>query len=147
MLFRFLKQLHPKNWVISGLYLLNIFSKIFEKILKDKTLNFINKNNLLASEQFGFTTNSSTKQAITTIYDKFRDNLDNTQYTYAIFLDIEKAFDTIDQGSQTRGPRQILGSQSNFFYFDVSKENLGTTPWRVRGKALLSPAKLLRGLA
>ena len=39
-------------------------------------LNFINKNNLLASEQFGFTTNSSTEQAITTIYDKFLDNLD-----------------------------------------------------------------------
>ena len=41
--------------------LLNIFSKIFEKILKDKMLNFINKNNMLTSEQFGFTTNSSTE--------------------------------------------------------------------------------------
>ena len=32
-------------------------------------LNFINKNNLFASEQFGLTTNSPTEQAITTIYD------------------------------------------------------------------------------
>ena len=68
--------------------LLNIFSKIFEKILKDKMLNFINKNNLLASELFCFTTNIFTEQAITTIHDKFLDKRDNKQYTCAIFLDI-----------------------------------------------------------
>ena len=38
--------------------LLNVFSKIFEKLLRDKMLSFINKNNLLASQQFGFTTNT-----------------------------------------------------------------------------------------
>ena len=59
-------------------------------------LNFINKHNLLAFEHFGFTINSSTEQAITTIYDKFLDNLDNKQYTCAILLDIKKAFHTID---------------------------------------------------
>ena len=58
------------------LSLLNIFLKIFEKILKDKIQNFINNNYLLTSEQFGFTTKSSTEQAITIIYDKFLDNLD-----------------------------------------------------------------------
>ena len=69
--------------------LLNIFSKIFE-IPKNKMLNFINKNILLTSDQFGFTTNSSTEQAITTIYDKFPDNFNNKQYTCPIFLDIKK---------------------------------------------------------
>ena len=56
-------------------------------------LNFINKNNLLASKQFGFTTNSSTEKAITTIYDKFLDNVDNKQYTCSMFRDTKKAFD------------------------------------------------------
>ena len=59
-------------------------------------LNFINKNNLLTSEQFGFTTISSTEQAITTIFDALLDNLNNKQYTCAIFLDIKKAIYTID---------------------------------------------------
>ena len=52
--------------------------------------------NSLTSEQFGFTANIFTKQAITTIYDKFLDNLDNKPYTFAIFFDIKKVFDTID---------------------------------------------------
>ena len=59
-------------------------------------LNFVNKNNLITSEQFYITANSSTEQAIITIYDKFLDNLDNKQYTCAIFLDIKKAFDIVD---------------------------------------------------
>ena len=76
--------------------LLNIFSKIFKKVLKEKMMKFISNNNIIASEQFGFTTNSSTELAITTIYDNFIENLDKNQHTCAIFLDIKKAFDTID---------------------------------------------------
>ena len=41
-------------------------------------------------------TNSSSELAVTTIYDTFLDNLDKHLYTCAIFLDIKKAFDTID---------------------------------------------------
>ena len=76
--------------------LLNKLSKIFEKILKVKMLNFINQNNLLTFEQFDFTTNSSSKQAITTIFDKFLNNLGCKQKTCAICLDIKKTFDTIN---------------------------------------------------
>ena len=76
--------------------LLNLFSKIFEKVLKTRIMNFIDRYNMLSPEQFGFTTNSSTELAITTIYDKFLDNLDKNQYTCAIFLDIKKAFDSLD---------------------------------------------------
>ena len=59
-------------------------------------LNFINKNNLLASKQFGFTAISSTELAITTIYDKVLDNLDNKQHTCATFLNTKKAFNNTD---------------------------------------------------
>ena len=43
-------------------------------------MDFIDKYNILSPEQFEFTTNSSTELAITTIYDKFLDNLDKNQY-------------------------------------------------------------------
>ena len=51
---------------------------------------------VVAPEQFGFTTNISTELAITTIYDKLLDNLDKNQYTCTIFLDIKKAFDSLN---------------------------------------------------
>ena len=58
--------------------LLNIFSKMFKKILKGKILIFKHKNDLLTSNQIGFITDSATELAVsvTTIYDRFLENLD-----------------------------------------------------------------------
>ena len=59
----------------------------------------MNKNILLISKQISFKTNRFNDQAITTIYDNFLDKnniLCNKQYTCAIFLDMKKAFDSID---------------------------------------------------
>ena len=75
---------------------MNIFAKIFEKILKDKIMEFIDNNNILCSNQYGFRANNSIELAVTTIYDEFLENFDRKLYTCAIFLDIKKAFDTID---------------------------------------------------
>ena len=76
--------------------LLNIFSKIFEKILKEKTMEFIDNNNILSFNQYRFRANNSTDLAVTTVYDKFLKNLDRKFCACAIFLDIKKACDTID---------------------------------------------------
>ena len=53
-------------------------------------MDFIAKYNALAPKQFGFTTNSSTELAITTIYDKLLDNSDKNQCTCAVFRYISK---------------------------------------------------------
>ena len=94
--------------------LLNIFAKIFEKILKDKIMEFIDNNNILSSNQYGFRANNSTELAVTTIYDEFLENLDRKLCTCAIFLDIKKAFDTIDH--------QIL--LKKLYHYGFSRENL-----------------------
>ena len=75
--------------------LLQIFSKIFKKIIAEKMIKFINKNNTLSDSQFGFRTNSSTEMAVTSIYDKLLQNLDNKKITCSIFLDLRKAFDSV----------------------------------------------------
>ena len=91
------KTLTPKELgEFRRISLLNFFSKVFEKVLKSEFMNFNDKYDIPAPEQFGFTRNSSTEQAITTIFDKLLDNLDKNQDTCAIFLDIKKAFDFLD---------------------------------------------------
>ena len=79
--------------------LLPIFSKIFEKIIAQRMMNYINKNKILSASQFGFRTNSLTDLAVTSIYityDKLLQNIDDKKVTCSIFLDLQKAFDSVD---------------------------------------------------
>ena len=49
------KTTSPKELVeFRPVYLLTSFSKIFEKILKDRIMKFKNKNNILSPNQVGF---------------------------------------------------------------------------------------------
>ena len=73
----------------------SIFSKLFEKILDARMLRFLNKNNILTPSQFGFRTNSSTELAITTLYDKLLNNLNEKRVSFLLFLDLKKAFDSV----------------------------------------------------
>jgi len=76
--------------------LLSIFSKLFEKLIETKMMKFINKNKLLTPSQYGFRVNSSTELAITTFYDKLLRNINNKKITCSIFLDLKKAFDSVN---------------------------------------------------
>ena len=65
--------------------LLPVFSKLFEKILKVKFSDFLAKNKILTSSQFGSRENNSTELAIISYYDKLLNNLN--KITSSIFLD------------------------------------------------------------
>ena len=80
----------------SPISLLPVFSKVFEKKLKVKFSDFLAKNNILTSSQFDFRENNSTKLAITSFYDKLLNNLNENKITCFIFLDLRKAFDSVD---------------------------------------------------
>ena len=74
--------------------LLSSISKIFEKILYKRLYNFINEK--LTKRQYGFRAKHSTIQAITEMYTDIIESFDNKSMTIATFLDLSKAFDTID---------------------------------------------------
>ena len=76
--------------------LLSQFDKIFEKIIYNRIIDFIEKYNLLSDHQFDFRQNSSTIHAVTYIYDNLIKNVDKGFYSRCIFLDLSKAFDTVD---------------------------------------------------
>ena len=57
---------------------------------------FLNTNNLISNHQFGFRESFSTEYAILDIYEKLLSNLDKGLSSCAIFLDLAKAFDSVD---------------------------------------------------
>ena len=85
---------NPTNY--RPISLLPILGKLFEKILADRLLEFLNENNILTQNQFGFRKNYSTELAIADIYNNLLDNLEKKKHTCAVFLDLAKAFDSVD---------------------------------------------------
>ena len=57
---------------------------------------FFNNYNILYDYQFGFRTNYSTRLALVDSMDEILKILDSKQYALGIFLDLSKAFDSID---------------------------------------------------
>ena len=76
--------------------ILSTINKIFEKILHTRLTNYIENFNLLYKYQFGFRKNHSTEHALIEIVDQIRFSIDNSQLTCGIFIDLSKAFDTVD---------------------------------------------------
>ena len=60
------------------------------------TLYSIEKHNILSKHQFGFRKNRSTEDAILELTDKISKALDERKYTLGVFLDLSKAFDTMN---------------------------------------------------
>ena len=58
---------------------------------------FLNKHDILSSSQYGFfRSNMSTSQALLELVEEITSSLDNKKYSVGIFIDLKKAFDTID---------------------------------------------------
>ena len=74
--------------------LLSTISKIYEKIVHKRLYSFFNP--MFYNRQFGFRNKHSTIQAIMEMNSDVLESLDNKQKTIATFLDLSKAFDTID---------------------------------------------------
>ena len=70
-------------------------SKILEKVVNRQISDYLEKNYLLKTSQFGFRPRRSTELACTLLIDDIRKNIDNGFLTGAIFLDLSKAFDTV----------------------------------------------------
>ena len=76
--------------------ILPIFGKIFEKIIYSRLYSFFTSQMVIYDKQFGFRANHSTAHAVNYSINHILNNLEKKNYVIGIFIDLSKAFDTID---------------------------------------------------
>ena len=96
--------------------LLPSVSKIYEYIILDQLLDYMETNQLLSLQQFGFRRGYSTELAALRLTDHLTKEMDNFRMPVNVFLDLSKAFDTLDH--------EILLSKLKFYCVCDSGNNL-----------------------
>ena len=76
--------------------LLTSISKIFEKVAHRQLTNYFTHNKLFYKSQYGFRGEHSTEFASLELVDRIIDSFENKQTPISIYMDLSKAFDTLD---------------------------------------------------
>ena len=73
---------------------LNSISKIVEKIACKQLTTFLESQNLLFKHQYGFRKSKCTQDAVIYVHDYIGKNMNQKNFTGAMFVDLRKAFDS-----------------------------------------------------
>ena len=72
------------------------FSKILERIMGNRLYQYLNQNNILHNKQFEFRGGHSTDHPLINLVDNIYNSFNENKYTLGVFIDLSKAFDTVD---------------------------------------------------
>ena len=75
---------------------LPVFGKVMEKLIYRRLYSFFTSKGLIHENQFGFRKGHSTSHALNYSVEHIKSLLNNKQHVLGIFIDLSKAFDTID---------------------------------------------------
>ena len=76
--------------------LLSNIEKILEKLMYKRVYQFLTENNIIDDLQLGFRQNFSNARALINLTENIRQALDKGYFGCRIFVDLQKAFDTVD---------------------------------------------------
>lgn len=117
------------------------FSKIFEKVIKQRLTHFLKNNNILHDEQFGFEKFSNTTAACLNLTDFITKKSDERKFVACVFLDLRKAFDCVDHEILIAKLRNLNFSNIELELF---RTYLVNRTQRVRIDNVLSSMKLIK---
>ena len=128
------------------------FSKILERLVFNRCVSFINKQNIINDNQYGFRSGHSTYMAMIDLVDKVCNAVENNKQTVGIFLDLSKAFDTIDhdillcklmhygfRGTVIDWFKSFLSNRTQYVYYNNIKSNSGKLTCGVPQGSILGP--------
>ena len=107
-------KVDPANY--RPISVLSVIGKLFEKAIFNQVYAYLNENNLLSKYQSGFRPMHSTLTALIDITDNWYLNIDGGLTNAIMFIDLKKAFDTIDH--------EILLSKLELYGFKGASLNL-----------------------
>ena len=76
--------------------ILPCFSKILESAMHHRLMDFLTKHSTINNHQYGFRNKHSTFTAILELTNKILDSFEKNEFTIGTFIDLKKAFDTVN---------------------------------------------------
>ena len=120
----------PNNY--RPISLLCNFNRIFERLIYTRLKSYLNNRGILVPSQYGFREKHSTEHATLDIINTIQNNFDRRLFTCGIFIDLKKAFDTVDheilqQKLYHYGIRGIINNWfSSYLHLRTQTTNIGS---------------------
>ena len=97
-------------------------------MMHTRVYDFLENCNVIYQLQFGFRKKHSTNHSLLSIVESIRDQLDNNTFSCGVFVDLEKAFDTVNHDILLKklGYYGIRGAANNWFtsYFSGRQQTV-----------------------
>ena len=135
---------------------LSQFSKIFEKVVFSQMYEYLTENNILFKSQHGFRSNHSTETAAIEFIDHIKSEISLKHTPISIFLDLSRAFDTVDHnillkklahygftGSELKWFESYLSNRSQYVIWDGAKSDTMSCKKGVPQGSILGPLLFL----
>ena len=136
--------------------ILPAISKILERVVYDQLSGYLERNDLITSSQFGFRRRYNTELAVTLFTDRIRLAMDQGKLTGAVFIDLQKAFDTVEHsvllsqllfygvtGNELMWIENYLSGRFQYVHYDNVKSELQLVKFGVHQGSILGPLLFL----